>query len=95
MDRSEAEKLLQATKLRIAIAGHPGLVMPLLQAEIFGRVKANRVYGAADLARHLNKTLQSISGILHRMTREGWLDRHQEAQKTGGYEWIYTTKAPS
>ncbi len=94
MTRLEAETLLQSTKLRIAVAGHPTLFMRPLQAEIYCRVRDNRLMASATLAGHLNKSVQTVSGTLHRMALEGWLDRWQEPQESGGYEWIYAVKKP-
>lgn len=64
--------------------------MPSIQAMIF-RLVQRRERSAADVAREMRQSLQSASSMLKRLCDAGFLDRQQERQSSGGYEWISTT----
>lgn len=45
----------------------------------------------ADVSRELRLSIPHASGILNKLFRQGYLDRFEQPQESGGKEWVYYT----
>lgn len=89
MTREEASRLLMETK-RLIAQDHPSMVMNEHRANLYGMIQRTGGITTSEIhGRDCVSSVQSISTTLKNMHYEGWLDRDQVTQESGGVEWVY------